>query len=220
MFTAFMAFYLSLSVISLTVATAIFFTAPFFITLLSIPILGEQVGVRRFVGILMGFFGGLIVSRPDTGNLSLMVVLSIITALFYACCQLMVRTGGNTEPISVMTLYASIAFVALGSLIGVIFSIIEPSLHASAGSHLLVQSWLLPHSRDWLYLILTGVTSGFVFMLTSGAYRIGEASKLAPFEYVMIIWVVILSYLGWSEIPDFFYYPGNRDYRAFASLCA
>ncbi len=204
MFTAFMVFYLALSEISLTVATALFFTAPFFITLLSIPLLGEQVGFRRIFGIVIGFAGVLIVLRPDTDGLGLMGILPIIAALFYACCQLMIRVGRNTDPVSVMTLYASIAFVVLGSLTGLVFSNIEPSIDAEVSTRFLLQAWSLPQSWDWLFLILTGVTSGFGFMLTSSAYRSEEASKVAPFEYVMMIWVVILSYLVWSEVPDFF----------------
>ena len=204
MFTAFMAFYLALSEISLTVATALFFTAPFFITLLSIPLLGEQVGIRRFLGIVIGFAGVLIVLRPDINSLGLMGVLPIVAALFYACCQLMVRVGRNTDPVSVMTLYAGIAFVVLGCAAGLVFSAFEPSSDAAISTRFLLQPWSIPKAWDWLFLILTGVTSGFGFMLSTSAYRAEEASKLAPFEYIMMIWVVILSYLVWSEVPDLF----------------
>ena len=204
MFTAFMAFYLALSEISLTVTTALFFTAPFFITLLSIPLLGEKVGIRRYLSIIVGFIGVLIVLRPDINGFGWMGLLPIVAAFFYACCQLMVRVGRNTDPVSVMTLYASFAFVGLGATMGLILSNFEPSSNAAISTRFLLQSWSLPQSWDWLFLILTGVTSGFGFMLSTSAYRAEEASKVAPFEYVMMIWVVILSYLVWSEVPDIF----------------
>ena len=202
MFTAFMTFYLALSELSLTVTTALFFTAPFFITLLSIPMLGEQVGPRRFISIIVGFIGVLIVLRPDTNGFGLMGLLPIISAFFYALCQLMVRVGKNTDPVSVMTLYAAIVFASLGVIAGMVFSVLEPSVGATRSAHFLLQPWALPQSWDWLFLILTGFTSGIGFMLSSSAYRAEEASKVAPFEYVMMIWVVILSYLFWSEVPD------------------
>ena len=202
MFTAFTTFYLALSEISLTIATALFFTAPFFITLLSIPLLGEQVGVRRFMSIIVGFIGVVIVLRPDVNGFGLMGVLPIVAALFYACCQLMVRVGNNKDPVSVMTLYASIVFAVLGSVMGLVFYYFEPASGADASTSFLLQAWSLPQSWDWLFLIFTGVTSGIGFMLSSSAYRTEEASKVAPFEYIMMLWVVILSYLVWSEIPD------------------
>ncbi|MFT5502653.1 MAG: S-adenosylmethionine uptake transporter [Gammaproteobacteria bacterium] len=202
MFTAFMAYYLALSEISLTVATALFFTAPFFITLLSIPMLGEKVGIRRFMSIFIGFIGVLIVLRPDVNGFGLMGILPIVAALFYACCQLMVRVGNNKDPVSVMTLYASVVFAALGSVTGLVLSQFEPASDAAVSTRFLMQAWSMPQYWDWLFLIFTGVTSGIGFMLSSSAYRAEEASKVAPFEYVMMLWVVILSYLVWSEIPD------------------
>jgi len=202
MFTAFMAFYLALAEISLTVITALFFTAPFFITLLSIPLLGERVGLRRFLGIVFGFIGVLIVLRPDTQGFGLMGLLPIVAAFFYACCQLMVRVGKNKDPVSVMTFYAGISFILLGGFVGLIMSFFEPAADAASSTQFLLQAWAMPQSWDWLFLLLTGVTSGIGFMFSSGAYRVEEASKVAPFEYVMIIWVVLLSYVFWSEVPD------------------
>ena len=102
MLIAFTLFYVALAGTSLTTATALFFTAPFFITLLSIPLLGEQVGVRRFVSITIGFIGVLIVLRPDTESFNLFELLPIAAALFYACCQLMVRVAKMTDPPAVM----------------------------------------------------------------------------------------------------------------------
>jgi len=208
MFTAFLAFYVALAEISLTVTTALFFTAPFFITLLSIPLLGEKVGMRRFVSIIIGFIGVLIVLRPDTSangvSVGLMGLLPIVAAFFYALCQLMVRVGKNSDPVSVMTLYASVTFILLGGIVGLILSFVEPAADAPLSTRFLLQHWALPQSWDWLFLLLTGVTSGIGFMLSSSAYRVEEASKVAPFEYVMMIWVVILSYLVWSEIPDLY----------------
>ena len=202
MFTAFMTYYLALAEISLTVATALFFTAPFFITLLSIPLLGEQVGIRRFMSIIIGFIGVVIVLRPDVNGFGMMGILPIVAALFYACCQLMVRVGHNQDPVSVMTLYASIVFAVLGSVMGLVLYYFEPASGAAPSTLFLMQAWSLPQSWDWLFLIFTGVTSGIGFMLSTSAYRTEEASRIAPFEYIMMLWVVILSYLVWSEIPD------------------
>ena len=202
MLAAFMCFYVALAGISLTVATALFFTAPFFITLLSIPLLGEKVGLRRFVSITTGFVGVLIVLRPDTEAFSFFSLLPIVAAFFYACCQLMVRVAKMTEPPAVMSLYASVAFVLLGSLSGLLLSPIEPAADAGVSTRFLLRAWSMPGTLDLVLLMLTGLTSALGFMCTSNAYQRQPASHIAPFEYVMIVWVTLLSYLIWSEVPD------------------
>ena len=202
MLIAFMCFYVALAGTSLTTATALFFTAPFFITLLSIPLLGEQVGLSRFVSIVVGFIGVLVVLRPSTASFSCYNLLPIVAAFFYAGCQLMVRVAKMTEPPAVMSLYASIAFVVLGSLCGLVLSTIEAAPGAGVSTRFLLRAWALPDAADLLLLTLTGLTSALGFMCSSNAYQREQASRIAPFEYVMIVWVTLLAYLVWSELPD------------------
>jgi drug/metabolite transporter (DMT)-like permease len=202
MFTAFMAFYIGLTEISLTTATALFFTAPFFITLLSVPMLGERVGARRIGGILAGFAGVLIVLRPEADDFNWIALLPVMAAFFYALCQVLVRFAKLTAPPSIMSLYASITFAVLAPVTGLVFSAADPALAQTPSTKALYLPWTLPGSFDLLLLTFTGLTSALGFMFMSRAYQSAEASQLAPFEYVMIIWVTILSYLIWAEVPD------------------
>ncbi|MCP4874205.1 MAG: DMT family transporter [Gammaproteobacteria bacterium] len=202
MLAAFMCFYVALAGTSLTVATALFFTAPFFITLMSIPLLGEKVGLRRIVSILVGFCGVLIVLRPNTESFNLYSLLPIVAAFFYACCQLMVRVAKMTDPPAVMSLYASVIFAALGGLTALLLSNIEPAPGASVSTQFLLMAWSMPGSYDLLVLALTGLTSALGFMCSSNAYQREQASNIAAFEYIMIVWVTLLSYLVWQEVPD------------------
>ncbi|MDH3759491.1 MAG: DMT family transporter [Gammaproteobacteria bacterium] len=202
MFTAFMAYYIALAEISLTTATALFFTAPFFITLLSVPLLGERVGLHRLLGILAGFIGVLIVLRPDTEQFSLVALLPILAAFLYALCQVMVRYARMTAPASIMSLYASLTFALLAPVMGWMLSEADPVQASTASEKTMLLPWTMPGSLDMMLLTLTGLTSALGFMFMSYAYKHAQASRLAPFEYVMIIWVTLLSYLIWSEIPD------------------
>ena len=202
MLTAFMCFYVALAGTALTTATALFFTAPFFITLMSIPLLGERVGLRRFAGIGVGFGGVLLVLRPEAGSFGWYDLLPVAAAFFYACCQLMIRVARMTAPPAVMSLYASVAFVVLGSLGGALLANHGAAPDAGAGTQFLLRAWSLPDAGDALLLMLTGLTSALGFMCTSNAYQREQASRISPFEYVMIVWVILLSYLIWSEVPD------------------
>ena len=202
MLIAFMCFYVALAGTSLTTATALFFTAPFFITLLSIPLLGERVGLRRFTSIIVGFIGVLIVLRPNTADFSYYDLLPILAAFFYACCQLMVRVAKMTQPPALMSLYASVVFCVLGGAFGWALSSVEALPDAATSTHFLLRDWSTPDAMDLFLLILTGITSALGFMCSSSAYQREQASRVSPFEYIMIIWVTLLSYLVWSEIPD------------------
>ena len=202
MFVAFMAFYIGLAEISLTTATALFFTAPFFITLLSIPLLGERVGLRRFLSIVAGFIGVLIVLRPDTGEFKLIALLPIMAAFFYALCQVLVRYARMTAPASIMSLYASITFAILAPIMGWMLSNVDASAASTPSEKTIMLHWSMPGSFDMMLLTFTGATSALGFMFMSYAYKNAQASRLAPFEYVMIVWVTLLSYLLWAEVPD------------------
>jgi len=202
MLIAFMCFYVALAGTSLTTATALFFTAPFFITLLSIPLLGEQVGLRRFISIAIGFAGVLVVLRPSASSFSYYDLLPILSAFFYSCCQLMVRVLKLTDPPAIMSFYASIAFVVLGGLCGLALSTITAVPDADVSTQFLLRAWSMPDAIDMVLLALTGLTSALGFMCSSNAYQREQASHIAPFEYVMIIWVTLLAYLVWSELPD------------------
>jgi S-adenosylmethionine uptake transporter len=202
MLLAFTCFYIALAGTSLTTATVLFFTAPFFISLLSIPLLGERVGLRRFVGIGVGFVGVLVVLRPQAGGFGWYDLLPVAAAFFYACCQVMVRVARMTEPPAVMSLYASVAFVVLGALAGLLLEDVTVPAGAGVGTQFLLRSWTLPGWIDGLLMISTGFTSALGFMCMSNAYQREQASRISPFEYVMIVWIVVLSYLVWSEVPD------------------
>ncbi len=202
MFGAFMLFYVALTEISLTTATALFFTAPFFITLLARPLLGERFGLRRMLGLCAGFIGVLIVLRPGSEDFSLILLLPIASALLYALCQTLVRYARLTAPPSVMSLYAALAFVVLGPVVGLALPVLLPTTLDGAAGNSLFLPWRLPQGSDLGWLMATGLTSAFGFMCSSNAFQREEASRIAPFEYVMIIWVTLLSFLVWGELPD------------------
>ncbi len=202
MFSAFMAFYVGLTEISLTTATALFFTAPFFITLLSVFLLGERVGSRRIAGIVVGFVGVLIVLRPDGDDFKLVALLPVVAAALYATCQVLVRFARLTAPPSIMSLYASITFALLAPITGLVFAFVPQVTAQSPSAQALYLPWTMPDGIDILLLTFTGLTSALGFMFMSRAYQSAEASQIAPFEYIMIVWVTILSYLIWDEIPD------------------
>lgn len=202
LFGSFTLFYLGLSSMPLTVAAVLFFTAPFFITLLSIPILGETVGLRRWIGILVGFVGVLIILRPDSNRFGIESLLPVASAFLYSIAQLMARKLRIKDSAAVMTFFANVTYLVLGVILALIAMPFIPSESASNSELFLLRQWQIPMGKDAIFIVLTGVTGAAGFWLSTQAYRISEVNRIAPFEYAMLIWVPILSYIMWQEVPD------------------
>ena len=204
MFFAFLAFYIALAVLPLTTTTALFFTAPFFITLLSVPLLGETIGARRFAGIVVGFIGVLIILRPTAGGIGLEALLPVLAAVLYAAAQVLARRVALTESAAVVAYYANLCFIGLGLVTTSLAAFFSPEADASVSLQFLIREWSMPTAVDASLIGLTGICVALGFQFSTTAYRSIEVGRLAPFEYIMLIWVTILSYLVWSEVPDYY----------------
>jgi drug/metabolite transporter (DMT)-like permease len=182
-------FTLALSAMPLPDAIAIAFAAPLFMTILSIPILGERVGPRRWTAILVGFIGVLIVVKPSDGVLQWGALLALASAALYALMLTLGRRMSTTE-----SSHTVIFYVAVVSLI--ITGVPLPWV------------WVTPPWEDLVLFLIVGlVSSGGGFLMTQ-AFRYGQVSLLAPLEYLALIWAVIFGFLFWNHVPDWSVFAG------------
>lgn len=202
MFGAFIFYYLSISKIALTTGIALFFTAPLFITALSIPILGEKVGPRRWAGVAFGFLGVLIMLRPGASSFEPAALLALTSALFYAASQVAARKAGATESATVMTFYANLAYIIIGGAMWYGFSFAEPGGTDGQVWAFLTRPWVMPTPLEAAMMGIIGLIAAIGFSIGTQAYRLGEANRLAPVEYTTLIWATVLSAIVWSQLPD------------------
>ncbi len=203
-----MCYFLALAVIPLGDATALFFAAPLFITLLSIPILGEKVGPVRWSAVLIGFVGVVLMQRPWESGESLgvsraVLLLPVIAALAYALLQVMTRKLGATSRASAMAVYIQSTFIAVS--IG--FWIVAGDGRFAEGMQngslqFLLRAWVWPAPGDWGPLMGLGLLSAVVGYCLSQAYRLADAATVAPYEYVGLPLAVFWGWLIWSDLPD------------------
>jgi drug/metabolite transporter (DMT)-like permease len=165
-------------------AYAIFFVAPLMITMLSVPLLRERVEPARWVAIGVGLLGVLVVLRPSgDGVLTLAGLAVLVSALGYAVSAITVRILGRTDSIESQVFWL-MAFVAIG-----------------AGA-LAAPRWTAVRMDDAAVLLGIAV-SGFVGQLCiTHAFRSGEASAIAPFEYSALAWALAIDWLVWRTVPD------------------
>jgi drug/metabolite transporter (DMT)-like permease len=182
--------FLALTFLPLTVTASISFTMPLILCILSIPLLGETVGWRRWAAILVGFAGVLVIVQPGTAAFHPAVFLSLTGAVFTAFYMLLTRKLAGVDSTTTQQFYAS--FVATLCL-----------LPFALGGFVWPSSPL-----GWVVFALIGVAAlvGHIFLTT--AHRFAPASVLAPFGYVQIIFMSASSWLIFNQPPSFWIFVG------------
>lgn len=173
----------------LATVTALGFTMPLFLTALSVVLLREQVGWRRWSAVIAGFCGVLVMVRPwGAGDEAALPALSVagvlLGALGWAMAMMSIRRMGEAGESGV----AIVIWFALISL--VVFALAS------------IPGWVTPTAPQFAILVGVGMVSAIAQLLMTEAYRRGETTLLAPFEYVGIVWTMILGIAVWSEWPD------------------
>ena len=169
--------------IPLTDAYSVIFVAPLMVPALSIPILGERVGWRRWAAILGGFAGVLIVIRPGMGVVHPAAFLVLVTASCFALYQVLTRMMSDRDSPLTMLFH--------GTLLGaVVLSFAVPF------------AWTAPSVRDWGVIAILGATEALGGLCLIRALALAPASLLAPFAYVQIVWGTSLGYLLFGDVPD------------------
>ena len=197
-----MFFFLGLASMPFAETIALFFTAPLFICLLSKPVLGETVGPSRWMTILLGMAGVVVMLRPGAEVLRLNSLLPIVAALSYAAMQMMTRKLGMQEKAGTLTFYIHLAFIIISTIIGL--SIGDGRFNSQSNETLdfLLRAWVWPDLEDFKLLALCAFMVSIGGYLLSQAYRLGQASVVAPFEYAAMPFALLVGYYLWGDWPD------------------
>jgi len=174
--------FVGLTYLPIAEATAIGFTAPLFITALSVPLLKEPVGRHRWIAVLLGLAGVLIIVRPGGGLWHWAAVMPLIGAVCFAFYQLTTRLLASTERTHTTLFYTGLGGVVWTSLIVPLF-------------------WTTPNAEHAVVFLLTGAMGAGAHLCMIRAFAQAEASLLAPFNYSKLIWVAILGYLVFGDVP-------------------
>lgn len=178
------AFVYALRTLPLTTAYTIFFVAPLLITALSVPVLGERVGPRRWGAIVVGFVGVLVVLRPTGEGVMTLAGLAVLaSALGYAVSAITVRVLARTDSTQAMVVWL-LASMAVGAGL-----LAWPHWQPLQGGH----AWLIAG---------VGLAGALGQYTVTEAFRQGEASSIAPLEYTALLWGLLLDYSLWHVLPD------------------
>lgn len=175
-------YFTALIYMPLAEATALVFSAPIFITALSVPLLGEHVGWRRWGAVLLGFVGVLVIVRPGSAAFQLSAILPVGTALCYAIFMISARWIDRAEGLWTMMLFA----------------MLFPMIYAAPFA---VMNWTPVLQGDLVLFVAIAVSGSLGLALIGQAFRMAPAAIVAPFDYTALIWATGLGWLIWGDVP-------------------
>ncbi len=181
---ALVAIFIALRNLPLATVVSISFAAPIFTTIFSIFLLSEKVGIFRWIAVLVGFIGILIITEPGFSSFNIYFIYPIIFCLGLSYVAIAIRQLSTTEPVWLISLYFSIA-ITLVSLVT------------------LPYGWVMPNFGDLLLLMLIGVFGGVANLWLGQSYKLAEVSLVSPLKYLALVFAIAFGYFIWDEIPSF-----------------
>jgi drug/metabolite transporter (DMT)-like permease len=179
---ALVAIVVALRELPLAVVVSLSYAAPLFITILSIFLLSERVGVFRWLAVLIGFIGVVIIAEPGFKGMNYLYFLPLIFCIGMAFVTITIRKLSTTEPIWLISIFFTITI-------------------SIAGLATIPMGWKMPNFQDFILLALIGVTGGSANLFLTQSYKLSEVSLVAPLKYMALIFAIVFGYLIWNEIP-------------------
>ena len=179
---ALVAIFIALRKLPLAIVVSLSFSAPLFITILSIFLLSEKVGIYRWLAVLIGFVGVIIITEPGIEEMNYLYLLPIIFCVGMSFVTITIRKLSSTEPIWLISIFFSI-MILIASLMTIPFG------------------WVMPNFHDFILLSLVGIMGGSANLFLTQSYKLSEVSLVAPLKYLSLIFAIIFGYLIWNEVP-------------------
>ena len=201
-FFGFSSFYISLTVLPLVTATALFFVTPFLITIFAKFFLKEQIGPRRWSAVIIGFVGVYIILNPNFSNFDYMSLTPILCALCYSLSMIIIKLTSEKDNVYTQTFTFYFGAIIFSVIIFFIFGDGQYNTIDHPASQYIFREWFSNLETSLLLMIVTGFTASIAFIFTFSAYRIASPAVVSPFEYSILVWSSLSGWYFFNEIPD------------------
>ena len=206
--SAYFAFILSIAAMPMANTVAIYFTMPFFVAGLAGPFFGERVPIYRWIAIIAGFVGVIVMVRPGVQAFEPASLLALYSAFGYAVGQMMGRKlAHHVEPLVIANWQNAIYFI-FAAVAGLIAQATGFAGESHKSLAFLTRPFVWPTLQDFLLLSAMGVLAAFTMMSFISAYKLAESSFVAPFEYSGMVWAVVFGLLFFNDFPDLWTWGG------------
>tara|TARA_B100000035_G_scaffold242014_1_gene210514 strand:+ start:1312 stop:2262 length:951 start_codon:yes stop_codon:yes gene_type:complete len=200
-FFGFSFFYISLTFMSLAMANALFFSSPFFVSILAIIFLKEKVGIRRWLGILVGFLGVYIVLDPNFDDFNYMKLAPVACALCYSISMTITKLTSDKDNVYTQMTHLYVGAIGISILFFIFTGKGQFNTFSDPTFQFIFREWFSNPTYAWPYIIGMGVVAAVSFYCVFSAYSIASPSAVSLFEYSLIIWAIIIGYVLFKDIP-------------------
>jgi len=201
LFLSYTTHFMGLAALALADVESIRYSGPLMITFLSVVILGEKVGPRRWLALIVGFMGVLLVVKPGSTTFNMGSIFILISVLFYALNVMLTRKLQTTDSSATMAYYSSLVYLVAAFVLAplaIVFGEI-PDAHPSIA--FLLRAWTVPTLLDWVIMSGLGLVWAGGMYCMARAYSLAQASVVAPFEYASLPINMMWGFVIWREIP-------------------
>ena len=201
-FFGFSSFYVSLTVLPLGTATALFFVTPFLITIFAHFFLKEEIGLRRWSAVVVGFIGVYVTLNPDFSNFDYLSLLPILCALCYSLSMIIIKKTSDKDSVYTQTFTFYIGAIIISIIFYFIIGDGQYNVSDHPASQFIFREWFVDFNSNILLMTATGVTATLAFLFLFTAYSIASPAVVSPFEYSILFWSPLVGWLYFDEIPS------------------
>ena len=195
-------YYMALPKVDLSVAAAVYYTLPLFITLFAAVFVGEKVGMKGWMTVALGFFGVLLISKPQADDFNAYSLLPLTSAILYALAMILTRTKIRYESALVLSLSLNMAFVVVGTIGTLIVILYSPGNTQTEYESYLFGEWIAMGHQEWLAIVILAILITTGSQLATIAYQNGPSSTVSSFDFFYLMFVVMWGIIFFKEVPD------------------
>ena len=200
-FFGFSSFYISLTVLPLGTATALFFVTPFLITIFAHFFLKEEIGPRRWAAIAVGFIGVYITLNPDFSNFNYLSLLPILCAFCYSLSMIIIKMTSDKDSVYTQTFTFYIGAIIFSMIFYFVIGDGKFNTIEHPAAQFILREWFVDIENSILFMVATGVTATLAFLLLFTAYSIASPAVVSPFEYSILLWSPLIGWIYFNEVP-------------------
>jgi len=201
-FFGFSFFYISLTFMTLAMANALFFSSPFFVSILAVIFLKEKVGIRRWLGIAVGFLGVYIVLDPNFEDFNYMKLAPVACSLCYAVSMTITKYTSSKDNVYTQMTHLYIGALIISTLFFIFAGKGQFNTFSDPTYQFIFREWFSNPSYAWPFIIGMGFIGAISFYCVFSAYSVASPSVVSLFEYSLIIWAIIIGYFLFDNIPS------------------
>ena len=200
-FLAFSFYFVSLTYLTLAVATALYFSTPFFMSIFASIFLKEHIGYKRWLSIFLGFVGVYIILNPNFNDFDYKTLLPLLCALFYSLSMTITKITSDKDDTYTQLFYFYLITILLCSFLFLILGSGQLDNFSNPTVKFIFREWFSEINHTWKFILMIGFLATFAFTCVFMAYSSYSTSVTSIFEYSLIVWSIVIGFFLFNDIP-------------------